>query len=183
MTRERDRYGRASLAEQLGNVIGWFRAHPLALLVVAILLGGVVVQVVAPQRSARPNDLAVGDCLFVPTSATHAVGPGGRPIGTPEDVTSVLMRGGAEITSCTASHGHEVSAIVDLPSRRVNPEVDRACREAFGTYVGGEADSSRYETFPAVPDTEQWDAGVHRVICLIARRDGQWMSEPARGSE
>lgn len=184
MTRERDRYGRASLAEQLGNLVGWFRAHPVALTLVAIVVLGIIVQLVAPRRSALPNDLAVGDCLFVPTAESDAVGPGARPIGAPDEVARVLMRGGAEPADCRASHGHEVSAIFDYPRQEETrgPPIAVRCIRAFGTYVGSTVTVTSFVTFAATPTVEQWDAGIHRLICLVARRDGQWMDHPARGS-
>ena len=184
MSRERDRYGRKSLTEQVGDVLGWFRAHPLALVPVAIIVSGILVQTVAPRRSALANDLVVGDCLFVRTAAVDAIGPSARPIGEPEDVTNVLMRGGAELASCSASHGHEVSAIFDYSREEDSgdPTIATRCAAAFAAFVRSTVTVTSFETFAATPTVEQWDAGIHRLICLVARRDGQWMDHPARGS-
>ena len=188
MNRERDRYGRETLSERLGNVIGWFRAHPLALVPLAIFLGGIVIQSVAPQRSARPNDLAIGDCLFVRTSAAGVIGANARPIGELKEVAEVLMRGAAERASCSASHGHEVSGIVPVDRQPDDAEFGVAlalamqCDSAFVGYVGHPEVDSVYQSLVVMPTDEAWAAGVHRVICLVARKDGQWMREPARNS-
>src|SRR5438045_3964320 len=88
------------------------------------------------------------------------VGPGARPIGDQTTVEAVLMGGGAEQASCTASHGHEVSALVEVPAvppvpsgvsvlPTVRAEAETACQAAFQGYVGHPLSSSNYETFAA----------------------------------
>ena len=188
MNNEDDRYEHASLAERLGDVVGWFRAHPLGLVPVLLVAAGVFTQVIAPPRAAGPRDLRVGDCLFIRTSQANALGPGARPIGEPSEVAQVLMAGGAEQASCSASHGHEVSVLVDGPDPpaaypdKGQLEAAGACAEAFTDYVGRTLDGSLYTTFAAVPTADDWAAGIRRVVCLIARADGQWMMHAARGS-
>jgi len=182
MRRERDRYGRASLAERVGDVLGWFRAHPLALVPILIVGAGIVTQLVAPPRSALPNDLAVGDCLFIRTSAANAIGPGARPIGESPEAADVLMRGGAEQVDCLSSHGHEVSAVLDLREHEYTPtEASAACDAALEPYVGRQPTRSRYVTFAALPTSAAPAGGPQVGICLVARADGEWMDHPARG--
>jgi hypothetical protein len=128
----------------------------------------------------EPNDLAVGDCLYVrvPTSPSDA-----QVIGSPDGVRSVLLSGGAERASCTASHGHEVSRVLDLTTLRYTlAESEVACRDAFAAYVGHPIDGSRYTTFPVLPDDAAQAAGASIGLCLVARADGQWMDHAARGS-
>ena len=126
----------------------------------------------------HPADLRVGDCLYVRTSTSQDVD---HPIGTTEEVVAILLGGGAERASCDASHGHEVSLVLDLTTGRTIG-LDFECRGAFAGYVGHALDGSRYTTFPVLPTGTQQSAGAQAGFCLIARADGQWMDHPARGS-
>jgi hypothetical protein len=125
----------------------------------------------------EPADLAVGDCLFVRTTTNQAAG---RPIGEPRDVAATVLAGGAERASCSASHGHEVSAVIPVAQLGDSSrEAPARCASAFAGYVGHPLDRSIYVTFPVVPDATD-PAPV--VVCLVARGDGAWMGHPARGS-
>jgi hypothetical protein len=194
---ERARYGRKSLREQLGDVIGWIAIHRVAtamvvgFLAVGLLLAG------TQGLQVDPASLAVGDCLYVRTDAAQG---DDRPIGDEHDVALTLLAGGAERASCAVSHGHEVSAIVTpavlpTPSPGATPALLDAtsiravtgplCNAAFAGYVGHALDGSRYATFPVVPDAggaAAWLNDGRRTICLVARADGQWMDHPARAS-
>jgi hypothetical protein len=134
-----------------------------------------------------PDQLAVGDCLYVRVPAGSSET---QVIGSPDVVRAVLLSGGAERASCTASHGHEVSARVEVPAVPPLPsgvsvlptvlaEATVACDNAFAGYVGKALADSLYESIAVVPATFETSADV---ICLVARRDGQWMDHPARGS-
>lgn len=190
---ERDRYQQASLGEQLGDLLGWFRSHRFISVVLLIFAVGWLAQIVAPQRPTGPTDLAVGDCLFAQTSDATRIGPGARPIGVPVAVEAVVMVGSAERAPCDDSHGHEVSAIVPLADLPVPPSEDvmaslralvqSTCDAEFDGFVGAPAGASIYETFAAVPTEVGWQAGERTALCLVARVDGQWMSTPARGSQ
>lgn len=186
MTRERDRYPRMTLRDQLEELLDWLRGHRGLVLVLLVVAVYVVTQLILPSPTARPQDLSVGDCLFVRTSASSEVGPGVRPIGDAAAVGVSLMSGGADRAGCDASHGHEVSAIIDLterpPTSPSSSALDIACGDVFESYVGRPLGSSMYETYAVVPGATQWDAGIHLAICLVARADGQWMTQPARGS-
>lgn len=186
MTRERDRYPRMTLRDQLDELVDWVRGHSLVVLAALIVAVYVVTQIILPPASARPEDLRVGDCLYIRTTATSDLAPGVRPIGEPAAVGLSLLGGGADQTGCSASHGHEVSAVIDLteqpPASPLSASLDRACEGVFGSYVGRDLGSSMYGTFAVVPDDAHWDAGIHRAVCLVARADGQWMTHAARGS-
>lgn len=147
-------------------------------------------------QHVQPVDLVVGDCLFVRTStAADDV----RPIGTTDEVSHVLLAGGAERAACDASHGHEVSAIVVpelatpapsalpllLDAAAIRRVAAPLCEAAFASYVGRTLAGSTYITFPAVPDAdgaEAWLDGGRHTVCLVARADGAWMHHPARGT-
>ena len=150
-------------------------------MVVGILLS------VSGGRSVAAADLEVGDCLYVRTSASAFTA---RPIGGPDEVGAALLAGGAERAGCAASHGHEVSARVEVPASTpvasgapvpstVLAGAKAACEAAFAGYVGLALADSRYETF-AVMTTSSGNTAD--VVCLVARRDGEWMDHPARGS-
>ena len=174
---ERARYGRKSLRERLGDIAGWARAHPIPTAVgIAFVLFGVFL---SSTGSVVPGDLRIGDCLFVRTSATQGTV---RPIGEPAVVAAVLFAGGAERAGCSASHGHEVSAILALTQALTPTEVSAACAAAFEPYLGRPLSGSRYVTFAALPVPSSPIDGANVGICLIARSDGQWMDHSAHGS-
>lgn len=154
----------------------------------ALFLGVVAIGYLAPARSAMPDDLRVGDCLYIRTTSSMAVGDDARPIGPTSEVEAVLMSGGAEQAGCDTSHGHEVALVVDLqPGAGASLEGERAalqatCDRTFESFVGRPAALSLYETFAAIPNPDARAAGVTHAACLVARRDGHWMTSPARGS-
>jgi hypothetical protein len=185
---ERTRYGRRSLREQFDDALAWPASHRFATGVIVVVVVGALLLSVGSGRFANPDSLAVGDCLYVPTAA--AKDPiSTRPIGDAASVELIVVEGGAQEAGCTASHGHEVSAIVTGPDP--SAPLDRAaihlltgplCEAAFPGYVGHALAGSRYVTFPVVPEASDWIAGGRRTICLLARNDGLWMESPARGS-
>lgn len=191
--RESDRYQRASLGERLGDLLGWFRSHRFVSVVLLLFAVGWLAQIVAPQRPTGPTDLAVGDCLFARTLDANLIGPGVRPIGDPADVEAIVMVGGAERAPCDGSHGHEVSALVSLADLPVpsagdviaslRAHVQPKCDAEFDGFVGAPAGASIYETLAAVPTEAGWQAGERSALCLVARKDGQWMTTAARGSQ
>lgn len=192
---ERTRYGRKDLREQLGDAIGWPASHRFATGIIVVVILGALLISLSQGRFEDPRSLAVGDCLYVPTAA--ALDPTStRPIGDAAAVELIVVAGVAQKAGCTASHGHEVSAIVTgpEPSPRgtgIGTLFDRdaihrlarpLCESAFAAYVGRALDGSAFVTFPVVPDAAEWVAGGRRTICLVARNDGTWMDHPARGS-
>ncbi len=191
MTRERDRYRRASVAEQVGGTVGWLRAHPRR----ALLLIGVVAIGIASAAS-RPTSfglggLEVGDCLFVRTPSALSVVPAEVPIGSVDEVRRTLAGGGAEAAPCGSSHGHEVSAVVDLADPTGTPfpgaeallaQLAPTCEAAFGSFVGRDREGSAYDTVAVAPNRSGWDAGERRAVCLVFGRDGRFLDHQARDS-
>jgi hypothetical protein len=192
---ERARYGRKSLREQLDDALAWPAAHRGATAILLVIVAGAALLYAATARPVDPRDLAVGDCLYVPTDAAKDPTTA-RPIGEPGAVEDVIVRLGALRAECTASHGHEVSAIVTgpEPSPRgsgIGTLLDRdairrltqpLCDAAFANYVGHALAGSAYVTFPVAPEASTWTAGGRQTVCLVARGDGAWMDHPARGS-
>jgi uncharacterized RmlC-like cupin family protein len=180
MTRERDRYGRKSIGEQVDDLVEWFPAHRTASLVILVFLAIGVAVFAWPRSSASVRDLRVGDCLYIPTGTPA---DDVRPIGDERSVTQTLFGDGAQQAGCDASHGHEVSAIVDFAAvGYVFAEAEVRCGQVFEAFVGHPLAGSIYATFAAVPSDQQQLAGATRAICLVARSDGHWMDHPARGS-
>lgn len=192
---ERSRYGRKSWREEIADALAWPGSHRGATAIVLILLSGGIALSVLTGRGVDRRDLAVGDCLYVPTASARDPSST-RPIGEAAPVEEVIVAGGAQRTDCTASHGHEVAAVVTAPEpSRAPGEIGTAfdldaihrltqpsCDAAFAAYVGRELAGSRYVTFPVAPSPEAWVAEGRRTVCLVARRDGQWMDRAARGS-
>jgi hypothetical protein len=188
--REIDRYPKATLRDRLEELADTARTHPgrTAVLVVIVLVIGA--SMLNAPRPARLETLHVGDCLYARTSASTAIGAGGRPIGAPLEVEAIIAAGAAEYAACDSSHGHEVASIVDLANvvgvaasrNALRSAVQSSCDAAFVGYVGRSADDSELETFAVLPTESQLDGGASMAVCLVARRDGQWLSGPARGS-
>ena len=113
MTRERDRYGRASLGERLADIPEWFRTHRSITLVVAFLVGGMLlVRFLQPDYVAIA-DVRPGDCLYAR-----------------EGFSGFVERG-----RCEVDHSHEVSGVFDLTpdqSTRDRAEVVAEQRAACG---------------------------------------------------
>jgi hypothetical protein len=192
---ERARYGRKSLREVLDDALAWPGSHRFAAGVIAIVVVGAILIALISGRAEDARNLAVGDCLYVPTAA--ALDPTAtRPIGAEGDVELLVMGGGAQKAGCGASHGHEVSAILTGPepgprASGIGTAFDRdaihrlmqpLCEAAFEGYVGRPLQGSALVTFPVVPEAPAWLAGARRTICLVARNDGTWMDHPAQGS-
>lgn len=193
---ERTRYGRKTPREQVEDALAWPGSHHFAMGVILVIVVGAVLITALQGRFENPRNLGVGDCLYVPTAA--ALDPTStRPIGDAGAVELIVVAGGAQKAGCTASHGHEVSAILIGP----DPSHPRAsglgtlfdrdaihrlmqplCEAAFADYVGHALVGSAFVTFAAIPEAPEWIAGGRRTICLVARNDGTWMDHPARGS-
>jgi hypothetical protein len=192
---ERRRYGRKSLRERLDDALAWPGSHRAATGVIVVIVIGAALLYVATARPVDRRDLAIGDCLYVPTDAAKDPTTT-RPIGEPGAVEDVIIRQGAEEAGCTASHGHEVSAIVTATVPTAGPagsseSLDRdairritrpLCEAAFAGYVGHALAGSAFTTFPLAPEPAAWLAEGGRTVCLVARVDGGWMDQPARGS-
>ena len=192
---ERARYGRKSLREQLGDAFAWPGTHRFATGVILVVVAGALLLSAIRGRSASLHDLAVGDCLYIPTES--ALDPSStRPIGDAGAVELVVVEGGAQQAGCTASHGHEVAAILTGPEASargdgigtlldrdaINRLTQPLCEAAFAGYVGRALADSAFVTFPVVPEPQAWVQGGRQTVCLVARADGQWMDHPARGS-
>ena len=186
---ERDRYPRASLAEQLRGELRALRRHPGVLLTAVLVLGGgVILNLVRPQDVSIRN-LATGDCLYIRAEdAARDLDPG-RPIGSDAAAVRTLYAVGAERASCDLSHSHEVISTSTFPDPAGTAYPGEAaladrlgCEAGFTAYVGHAPEGSELELVVAVPDEAAWDATSRVGACLLARRDGEFLSSRAKDS-
>lgn len=189
--RERDRYARASLREQLGDELRAFLGNtPLVILVVVIVGGWLVLNVTRPE-SVVIGQLAPGDCLYIRAADADTDTPGGRAIGSDAAVVSALYDAGAERAPCDASHSHEVADAWVLEDDLVAPYPGQAeltnrerarCEAAFERHVGRAEAGSALALTIAVPPPAAWEDGARAAACLVAARDGSFLLAPAQGS-
>lgn len=189
--RERDRYARASLREQAGDVLAELRRHPGIVLVLAIVLGGWLVLQLTRPTVVSVGALQDGDCLYIHAADADAMDPAKRPAGSESGAIEALYLAGAERAPCNGSHSHEVARQLrfeDAPDTAYpgagvlrDRNLD-ACAAAFTAYVGRAPDGSRYDVAVAVPSEATWTAGERTAPCLVYQRDGDFMQAPARGS-
>ena len=149
--REREKYGRASIAEQLGGELAVLRRNTPLLALIAALIGGWLILTLSEPPPVRVGEARAGDCLYIHALDADTDNAGGRPIGSDGAVISALFRGGAERAGCDASHSHEVADawVLDDPLVAAYPgqgELTRReqarCEAAFEAYVGRASDGS-----------------------------------------
>ena len=190
--RERDRYGRASIGEQLAGELHALRRHPGVILVAVLVFGGGAVLALTRPQLVDVNGLAVGDCLYVHAAdAQNDPGTTGRRIGTDSAIVDSLYSSGAERASCDMSHSHEVAAVwkEDGNAAAPYPGADQlsrvhlaACQAAFEAYVGHPVDGSELDFVVAVPTEGAWSDAVRSGACLVEQADGGFLSSRAQGS-
>ncbi len=182
---ERARYGRKSVGERLDDLWDTLARYRLWLVGAAVVMA-IGAWFAVMSRNVTVDRLAVGDCLYIPTTAADDPTTT-APIGVERDVEAALFGGGAEAAGCSSSHGHEVSALIPLATAATTQAdartaVQATCDAAFAAFVAHGIAGSQFATFAAVPTPDQWDSGERTAVCLVARADGQWMTTPARGS-
>jgi len=189
--REREKYGRASIAEQLGGELAVLRRNTPLLALIAALIGGWLILTLSEPPTVRVGEARAGDCLYVHALDADTDNPTGRPIGSDGAVISALFRGGAERAGCDASHSHEVADawVLDDPLVAAYPgqgELTRReqarCEAAFEAYVGRPTDGSTLALTVAVPPPAEWEDGLRVAVCLVGNRDGSFLSGHAAGS-
>lgn len=146
---------------------GWFA------ITLAFLIGGFVSFIVtfglliiiglnyAPSVGTHPAARSeavlpkVGDCLLPSADYVH-------------------LTSDSDVIDCSARHGTEVAAILQMPASARPPShkdlasyADKACEIAFASYVGTDARRSLYGSRPVVPTRAAWREGDTRVWCLV----------------
>ena len=177
MTRERDRYRRASPGEQLREGFLAFWRNRTARIVAAILLAGLLILRLLTPENVPLAGLAVGDCLYLRPPGPSDLDAQPRIPGAPADL---LTYDRAERASCELSHSHEVTDVfsVGLPGETYPGftallEVNGArCDSAFRTYLGTADGASPYATALWAPNEDAWrDGGVRIAACLVFNAD------------
>jgi hypothetical protein len=188
--REKDRYQRESLLEQILDEIRGARHHPRVLLVLAFMFGAGVILFLLQAPVVKLEDLAAGDCIYIPTPSGGKV-DSPRAIGTQAEAAAGLVLAGAERAECSKSHSHEVAATFRYPDPSGTPYPyandlwggqRSTCEAAFVSYVGHAIAGSQYELTIVWPTKDAWDAGRRAGACLVSRADGTFMSGPAHAS-
>ena len=187
---EKERYQHASLWEQARDELLNLWHQPKVLLVIGLIVGGWLVLQLTTPAVVKLEELAVGDCIYVPTSSSGEV-DAIRPIGSGIDVVAGLYRAGAERAPCDGSHGHEVAAVflfeepagAPFPGATALEQGQRpVCEAAFEAFVGRPVAGSALQVTLAVPGETAWDDGRRAGACLVNNADGSFLSGRAAGS-
>jgi hypothetical protein len=189
--RERERYPRASIAEQVRGELAIVRRSPPLLALVVALVGGWLILTLTRPQPFHVDAARAGDCLYIHAADADTGNTGGRPIGSDGAVVSSLFLGGAERAGCDASHSHEVADawVLGNPPDAAYPgqgELTRReearCEAAFEAYVGRASEGSSLALTVAVPPPGSWEDGSRVAVCLVRNRDGSFLSGHAAGS-
>ncbi len=189
--RERDKYGRASLREQLGSEIAALRRNPPLIWLLVALVGGWAILTVTRPQALAVTQLRTGDCVYIHAPDADTDTPGGRAIGSELGALGALYEQGAERSACDASHSHEVALAwilgdgltASYPGQAALTVRERErCEAAFTAHVGRPSEGSTFALVIAVPTPTAWAASVRAAACLVARADGAFLSGSARGS-
>jgi hypothetical protein len=187
VTRERNRYDRASIREQLGGEVRGFWANRTLRTAVLIVLGGLAILLLLTPKPVAPAELASGDCVFLRVPGGTDVAPAVPPVPTTTQALTLVVS--SEEASCALSHSHEVSTTVplagpaDYPGWAALSESGQdECDAAFEAFVGRALDESRYGTAIWVPPGDAWNAGERDGICVVFNKDASFLDHRAAGS-
>ena len=189
--RERERYARASIAEQVRGELAIVRRSPPLLALLLALVGGWLILTVTRPQPFRVGEARAGDCLYIHATDADTGNNGGRAIGSDGAVISALFLGGAERAPCDASHSHEVadawvlddSLVAAYPGQGELTQREQArCEAAFESYVGRASEGSSLALTVAVPPPGSWADGSRVAACLVGNRDGSFLAGHAAGS-
>ena len=187
MTSERDRYGRASIREQLAGELRGFWANRALRTTVLIVVAGLVVLWLLTPKPVVPTELAAGDCVFLRIPGSTDVASDVSPVAT--TTRQLTLVASSEAASCSLSHSHEISTTVALPDAEQYPgwaalaeSGQDGCDAAFAAFVGRALDDSRYGTAIWVPPADAWDAGDRDGICVVFNKDATFLDHRAAGS-
>ena len=92
--RERDRYPRASLREQLGNELRALLGSTPLVVLLLVLVGGWLVLTFTRPEVVVVGQLAAGDCLYIRAGDADTDTPTGRAIGSDGAVDHGAVRRG-----------------------------------------------------------------------------------------
>jgi hypothetical protein len=187
VTRERDRYRRASIREQVSDELRGIWANRTARVVIGVLLLGWLVMLVLTPRPLRMTELAAGDCVYLRAPGTSDLGSDTPNLPATERALAEVTAG--ERASCDLSHSHEVSTTFRLEGPDDYPGWDTLvalnsarCDAAFEEFVGHGLAGSRYATAIWVPPPAAWTEGERDAACLVFDRNGAFLGHHLRGS-
>ena len=151
--RERDRYARASLREQAGDLVASARRHPGAVAIIVLVLGGGVLLTLWTPAPVTVGELQAGECLYIHAADADTDSPTGRPAGSSTAAVSALYSQGAEKAPCDGSHSHEVALVTVFSDPAGTAYPGRSCC-ASGTRQPARRRSRR--TWGARRRTRRW---------------------------
>jgi hypothetical protein len=105
----------------------------------------------------------------------------------PTQEVGTCLDGGLDVTDCTTAHDLEVYFSPTLPdpvwpgTGDVANAADTLCEEAFEGYVGTSYNSSDLDYDFYAPTESDWDAGKHRIACVITP-SGDSLTGSVKGS-
>ncbi|MEU4390387.1 DUF4190 domain-containing protein [Kribbella sp. NPDC023855] len=162
------RRGEAGKGQAIAGIIvgGLVTAFGVALIAIAIIVGGLDDSDSASGSSTSVDSLAVGECF---------------DDGWGED--KVYRR------SCTEAHDGEIVSNVTLEAGPYpgDSQVDKLsharCDAEFGKYVGTTVDKSELRSDYWYPDKEYWDSGDRLVVCAAYGPDDQALTRTVKDSK
>lgn len=95
----------------------------------------------------------------------------------------------ATVVDCANDHDGEVYRVLHLEGMEwpgadeVDMRADDACYGEFAAYVGRSYDFSDYDYAYFLPDQAEWQAGEHRVVCVVMTGPGDTRFGSARGRD
>ncbi len=187
MTRERDRYGRASAGEQFrGAFLSFWRNRTARILAAIILTVGLILLLLTPEIVPLSR-VAGGDCLYLRPPGPSDLDIQPQIPGSPIELAPFDE---VERASCDLSHSHEVSAVFAVGAAGdaypgLTALVDAngpRCGPAFEAYVGRALAGSRYGTAVWVPSDATWGHGVRTGACVVFSADLGMLDHRAGGS-
>ncbi|MDQ1641606.1 MAG: hypothetical protein QOJ90_957 [Actinomycetota bacterium] len=95
----------------------------------------------------------------------------------------------ATVIDCASDHDGEVYRVLHLEglqwpgSDEVDMRADDACYGDFAAYVGRSYDFSDYDYGYFLPDKAEWEAGEHRVVCVVMSGPHDTRFGSARGRD
>ena len=188
--RERDRYPRASLREQLGGEARTLLGNTPLVILLLVLVGGWLVLTLT-----RPETVAVGELgdRRLPVHPRggrghgHGDGPGDRQRRRGRRRAVRGGRGARTVRRIAQPRGRGRLGPRRwlrraAPGRPCSPGSGPAARRRSSGTSGGRSRAPASTVTVAVPPQVAWDESARAAACLVAQRDGAFLSSPARES-
>ncbi len=144
------------------------------------------------HRSISPGAgavaLAVAACAVLGTSACSTSGFDFQAGQCISGITRFVDADRLKAVECTTEHDAEVVSVVTMPDDAkpsgifVDDRTKSLCEPGYQDFVGVEVDRSVLELRTLAPDSESWDAGDRKLVCMVVGKDGKPVSTSYRGA-